>query len=201
MYDEGVYTEGMRAGYRLRVERETGKDSPLTWNDEETREGWAYRQWLAGRVFRVFAEQEKTYANIHDPRDVITVWDEVDDIGDCYLTPADEAEGIMEYSALTAASEHGFPGVVGCPEGTGLALDFKDPVVSAWVRTAGGSVHGEDPNGHVDVEFLNFAEAVMWATSGKPVDVSRVRFRDNTAGESFAGPVVLTVVHTPECKR
>lgn len=112
LYGEGTSTFGLTEGYRLKVTQELGTDSPLTWNDEETEDGWAYRQWAAGEVYFVEMQREKVYVNPDDDRDIHIEWVDVDDaaIGNNYLTPADVDEGISRTSALDVAREHGWPG-------------------------------------------------------------------------------------------
>lgn len=113
LYGEGTSTFGLTEGYRLKVTQELGTDSPLTWNDEETEDGWAYRQWAAGEVYFVEMQREKVYVNPDDDRDIHIEWADVDDaaLGDCYLTATDTDEGVSRYSALDVAREHGWPGV------------------------------------------------------------------------------------------
>lgn len=106
LYDQGTSDYGMKDGYRLRVVQDEGTDSPLTWNDEETRDGWAYKQWRASEVYIVHLEKRVRLVNAEDPTDVREEWDLADSLGDCYLTPADSDQRITRYSAWDVARDH-----------------------------------------------------------------------------------------------
>lgn len=104
MYFVGTFTDGMKNGYRLRVEQDFDAESPTTWGDHVREGDTVYRQWARGDVYTVVLERWIKYVNVDDSSDLWGRWLPEESLGDCYLSSG--------YTALTVARTHGWDGVV-----------------------------------------------------------------------------------------
>jgi len=97
-YYPGTYTTAddarIRDGYRVRVVPDPDAEDPRDWGDHITTDSDEYKRWAAGDVYEVIVERSVTYTH---ERYELTVWEEVESLGSCYLDP--------DYTGLTVAHE------------------------------------------------------------------------------------------------